>query len=94
MPAYLLIDTVVHDREVYKQYVEAFLPILESFGGEYIVSSEKITSFVGGWEPKRIVMLRFPDAERLRACFASEEYTAVKHLQQASCGGRTIMVED
>lgn len=94
MAAYLVIDTVVHDREVYRQYVEAVRPIIEAYGGEYIVSTEKILPISGGWEPKRMVILRFPDVMKLDACFSSPEYAAIKHMREASCTGRTVMLED
>ena len=94
MPAYLVIDTVVHDPTVYAEYLDKVRPIMAAYGGEPLVSSEKITPVSGGWEPKRMSILRFPDMAALKSCFGSEDYAAIKHLREASCSGRTVIVED
>lgn len=94
MAALLVIDTTVHDPKVYKQYTTAARPIIEAHGGEYLARSEKITPLSGGWEPTRMVIIRFPDMERLQACFGCDDYAAIKHLREASCAGKAVIVED
>ena len=94
MPAYLVIDSIVHDPETYGQYTTAVRPIIQAYGGKTLVSSDKVTPLSGGWEPKRVAIIRFSDAATLKDCFASEEYMAIKHLRDNSCSGKTVIVED
>ncbi len=47
MRCYFVVDTYIDEekgRGTYDEYIESVVPIVERYGGEYIVRSEKITS--------------------------------------------------
>lgn len=94
MAAYLVIDAETTNPEVFAQYASAARKVVEDHGGEYMLRSEMLTPVAGGWEPKRIVIIRFPDKATLEACFASPEYMAIVPLRQHSTRGRAVIAED
>lgn len=49
MPAYVLIEIEIHDRDTYFQYIEQARPIVESYGGHYLIRGGK--SGGGGYYP-------------------------------------------
>lgn len=70
------------DRSPYDGYITAVRPIVESYGGEYLVRTERIDALQAGEKPDRVIVVRFPDRDALDRCFASAEYRAIM-------GGRT-----
>ncbi len=93
MPAYVLIDIEIHTRDMYLQYIEKAKPIVESFGGEYIIRGGAITSLFGDWNPQRIILIRFPSQENIHSCFSSEEYLQIAALRENSTNTRAIILE-
>jgi uncharacterized protein (DUF1330 family) len=73
--------------EVYRGLVPA---TIEQYGGRYAIRGGQVTALEGGWDPKRLVMLRFPSADRAQAWWESPEYAEAKALRQRTA--RTILV--
>ena len=94
MRVYLIIDIEIRDGEKYREYIEQAKPIIESFGGHYIVREGKITPLSDEWKPERIVIIEFKDKESLRECFSSEKYLSIKHLREESIDFSSIMIEE
>lgn len=97
MCCYFLIDTYI-DKEKgrggYDDYICKVKPIVESFGGEYLVRTEKIFSLHPKRNPQRVIMIRFPSRQALDACFASESYQKIMHERIDSVDARAIIVEE
>jgi uncharacterized protein (DUF1330 family) len=96
MSVYFIVNVTIKnpaDRSLYDKYIEAVKPIVESYGGRYIVRSELVTPVSGGWKPDRIIVIEFPAKERLDACFRSEEYRSIKVLRESSVAAEAIIVE-
>lgn len=94
MSVYMIIQTKeITDYETYKDYVSKARPVIESFGGKYLVSTQDIKMISKNWNPLRIIIIKFPDMETLERCFASEEYNKIVHLRKNSVIGETIAVE-
>ena len=75
MSIYSVSDITVKDPEAYAEYMERAAPLVEKFGGRYLVRGGKVTPGEGGWSPSgRIVILEFPDAESLQKWATSPEY--------------------
>ena len=85
MACYFIVNVFIPDgadRSPYDGYIAAVKPIVEGYGGRYLVRTENIDSFEAGEKPDRIIVVRFPDRASLDRCFASAEYRAIM-------GGRT-----
>ena len=93
MSAYVIVEIEVHDPVRYEAYKSMVPPSIAQYGGRFIVRGGEITPLEGGWDPKRLVVIEFPSAERARAWWASPEYAEAKALRQATSRGRMIVVE-
>ena len=84
MSAYFIVmismDEAV-DRAPYDSYIALVKPIVERFGGEYLVRTEVIDSLSPG------------DRERLNACFASEEYRRIMALRVETVRTKAFIAE-
>ena len=97
MRCYFLVDTYIddnHDRGLYDEYIREIKPIVEEFGGEYLVRTEKITSLHNKRVPQRVIVIRFPSRQALEACFASERYRKIMDKRIKSVDARAIIVEE
>lgn len=95
MPVYFIASINVTDEsdlESYGGYIERVKPIVESYGGRYIVRSEKIHYVGGEWRPDRVIVIEFPSAERVGDCFLSPEYRAIESSRSESVISSGIIV--
>jgi uncharacterized protein (DUF1330 family) len=67
MTAYVIADIKVSDPEQYKQYMALSPEAVRAAGGEFVVRGGRHEVLEGGWQPNRLVMLRFPSYEQARA---------------------------
>lgn len=97
MPVYFIVSVNIDDpamRPIYDQYIEKVKPIVESFGGTYLVRTENIDRpFPGTWNPDRVIVIRFESREECDRCFASEEYQSIMGLRTESVKASAIIVE-
>ena len=59
-------------------------PIVESYGGKYIVRSEKITTLWDSRRPDRLNIIQFPSKEQIFKWLASAEYKEIVNLRTDS----------
>ncbi len=97
MSCYFIVSVEIDDpsmRPIYDQYIEKVKPIVESFGGTYLVRTEKIDRpFPGSWHPSRVIVIRFESREACDRCFASAEYKSIMALRTDSVKASAIIVE-
>jgi uncharacterized protein (DUF1330 family) len=93
MPVYMIVEITVKAAPRYAEYIAAARPIVERFGGRYVVRGGPVISLFGDWVPERIIVIEFPSAQRLRECFGSPEYQSIAPLRQESTVSRAIVVE-
>lgn len=97
MSCYFLVSVQITDpekRPLYDAYIRQVKPLVESFGGEYLIRSEKLECQPGPWHPDRLIVIRFPDRASLDRCFHSPEYEAMKHLRIESVTAGAVIVEE
>ena len=95
MAAYLYIEIHrIRDPVEYQRYVAAARPIVQSHGGRYVLTSERVWAFSGDAPPARVVLIRFPNQQTLRQCFGSAEYGAIAPLRELAAESRAIVIED
>ena len=93
MPAYVILDVKVNDPKTYDLYKQQSGPALEPFGGKFLVRGGEATVLEGGWQPNRVVVLEFPDADSARAWWSSDTYAEPKAIRQSASEGHMILVE-
>jgi len=94
MPAYVIVDTLIHDPEQYEEYKKLARPIAESYGGEYLVRGADIDLVEHElWKPTRIVVLRFKDRQTARTFLDSDEYAPVKAMRHKYADSTLFIIE-
>ena len=92
--AYLIADTKIHDPEKYEAYKRLAKPIVEEFGGEYIVRGGRLDLAQAElWLPSRLGVIRFPNRDAALAFFSSEAYQPLKAIQLQASGATVTVVE-
>ena len=93
MSAYLVVNIDVLDSVRYQDYIRAVPPTIEAFGGRYLARGGQVEVLEGEWKPKRMAIVEFPNAERAKAWWDSQEYAGLKALRQSCSQGEIMLVE-
>ena len=93
MAAYIVTQIEITDPEPFETYRAQVPPILEKYGGEFIVRGGDREVLEGAWPWPRMVILKFPDREAAKAWHASAEYQGPKALRQAASKANMIVVD-
>ncbi len=93
MPAYILAEIEVTDPATYDTYRPIAGASVEQYGGRFVCRGGKAELIEGGPEPKRVVIIEFPDAAAARRWYGSPEYQAALKIRLASSLGRVVLVE-
>jgi uncharacterized protein (DUF1330 family) len=92
MPAYLVVDISVHEREPFDAYVREAPPI-EAQGGEWLVRGVPGDVLEGEWRPERVSIARFPSARHVKDYLGSERYQAARRLREGATTTRMAVVD-
>ena len=90
MPAYVIVETDIHDPEQYERYKAASPGAVAAGGGRFVVRGGAIQTVEGDWKPSRLVVIEFPSRADAQRWYDCEEYRAPKALRMRA--GRTNMV--
>jgi uncharacterized protein (DUF1330 family) len=93
MPAYLIVEIDIHNLPEYEEYIKLAPPSIALYGGRYLVRGGKIEVLEGDWNPKRFVIVEFPDAEKAKQWWSSDEYAKAKIIRQRAADTKMILVE-
>lgn len=96
MSCYFIIDVYIDEnkgRGEYDDYISKVKPIVESFGGEYLVRSENVTALSALRNSQRVIIIRFPSRVQLELCFSSDEYRKIMHERTDNVDARAVIVE-
>ena len=93
MPAYVIVETDIHDREQYEQYKAASPAAVAGGGGRFLVRGGEIAVLEGDWNPTRLVVVEFEDLEAAKRWYASEAYQAAKKLRDGAATLRMVAVQ-
>lgn len=81
MAAYLVMQITITDEEQWGKYRDAVMPLLSSFGGNRMTTSEDFELLEGRSDERRIVIFEFDSLEAIHAFWDSPEYVSVKKLR-------------
>lgn len=93
MPVYMIVEIEVLDSGLYGEYVRKVPETVGKHGGEYLARGEGIKPLAGGWEPERIIVLRFPGWSELESWLGSPEYRRLAPLREKSTRSRAVALE-
>lgn len=93
MAAYCLFDNLeVTDPERLEEYKSRVLPIVERYGGRYVVLGGAVDLMEGTWRPTFPVMIEFPDLARAHEWYASDAYRELKTLRQSAVRSNAVFL--
>jgi uncharacterized protein (DUF1330 family) len=93
MSAYVIGEIEVTDAALYEEYRKQVLPVVQKYGGKFIVRGGKVDPLEGGWAPKRLVVLEFPSMAQAQKWYRSPEYAPLIAMRQKASKGRLLLVE-
>jgi uncharacterized protein (DUF1330 family) len=93
MPAYAIALVEILQPERYPEYKEKAQKAVEAFDGRYIARGGRAEVLEGEWQPRRVVILEFPNMGRAREWWSSEQYREAKALRQAIAQSTILLVE-
>jgi uncharacterized protein (DUF1330 family) len=91
--AYVIFDIDVKDPVEYAKYKEMAAPVVAAFGGKYLARGGKTETLEGNWVAKRVVILEFPNAARIKEWLNSKEYSGARALRHKTAQSNAIIVE-
>lgn len=93
MPAYLISTIEITDPAGYEEYRKLVAPVLQKYGGRFLVRGGNIHHIEGAWRPKRVVVVEFDSAEKAKAFNDSPEYAKAKDIRHRTSDSSVIVVE-
>lgn len=93
MPAYIILEIDVHDVEMYEAYKKLSPPTLEPYEGKYLVRGGEPELAEGKNQPKRIVVLQFPDRQKAKSWLNSPEYAPAWAMRKQAAKTRAFIVD-
>jgi uncharacterized protein (DUF1330 family) len=93
MPAYVIVDCEVTDTVRYEIYKSLAPPAIAKYGGRYLVRGGETTVLEGDWQPSRVVVLEFKDAETARRFYDSPEYRAARGERSGAARMNMILAD-
>jgi uncharacterized protein (DUF1330 family) len=93
MAAYLIVDLEIVDPSGFEEYKKRVVPIVEKYGGKYIVVCDEVKTVEGDWNPKRIVILEFASMQRAKEWLNCKEYREPCRIRRRTARTNMILVE-
>lgn len=91
MSVYAMIQLTIHDRSRYDAYANAFMPVLEQYGGKLLVAQDNPQVMEGEWTGDRIVLLEFSDKLAFVTWATSPEYTEIAKDRRAGSNAVVLL---
>jgi uncharacterized protein (DUF1330 family) len=93
MSAYVISEVEMRGAADFEVYRTIAAKTIAQYGGRYLVRGGAANLIEGGPPPKTIIIVEFPNMERLREWYASPEYAEALKLRQTALDRRLIFVE-
>ena len=92
MPAYLIVEHIITDAAKFEEYRKQVGPMMAKYGARYLTKGGSHKMPEGGhWNPERVVIIEFPDMERLNAWYTSAEYQPLMALRKACTSDQDML---
>lgn len=94
MSAYCFFDNLeVQDPEKLEKYKTLAAPVVEQYGGRYIVLGGKMDVMEGDWHPVFPVIIEYPSLEQAHCWYDSDEYRELKALRLSAVKSNAVFIE-
>lgn len=93
MAAYVLAQLSISDPVTFQRYREKVAPLIERFGGRYIVRGGEVSPLEGQLADSRLVIIEFADRDAAMRWYHSEEYQEILPLRLNAASGSAVIVD-
>jgi uncharacterized protein (DUF1330 family) len=93
MTVYVINNMTVHDRDEYKTYLRAFMPVFEGYAGTVLAAQNAPVPLEGNWPFDRTVLLSFPSMAAASRWVQSQEYQRIAKHRRAGTVSNVVMLE-
>ena len=93
MPAYLIVRVNVTDMEQYGEYMKLTPPILEEYGGKFVVRGGEKVTLEGPEVTDRMVVIKFDSVEAAKQMYNSDAYQAAIKVREGAAEASFVVVE-
>ena len=93
MPAYVVTEIEVIDKDRYEAYKQMVGPSIAAYGGKFLVRGGTTETLEGTWSPQRLVIVEFVSKAQAKAWWSSPQYAEAKALRQATARTQMIVAE-
>lgn len=91
--AYLIANIEVQHPAPFALYRDQVAPLIERYGGKYLVRGGAVTDVEGLPGLNRVVVLEFPDMAALKHFYHSADYAPLIALRQSCTVSNVALVE-
>jgi uncharacterized protein (DUF1330 family) len=90
---YYIAEHIITDPIKFEEYRVKVAPMIASYGGHYLTKagSHKFPESPH-WKPERVVIIEFPNMERLNAWYTSTEYQPLMALRKESTDEKDMVI--
>lgn len=93
MTAYMIVDLEIHDAAGFQEYRTRVPALIERHGGRYLARGGEVEVIEGSWQPRRLVLFRFPDRQAIKAFMDDPDYAELKALRIRTCDSNIVAVD-
>ena len=93
MPAYFVAELEITNATAMEPYRAAVPATIAQYGGRFLIRGGATQLVEGAPEPKRVVILEFPDIAAVKRWYDSPEYQKILPMRLANSTGRAFIVE-
>ena len=85
MPAYVIAAVEdAWDQEKLVRYREGNTQVVAEHGGRFVARGGRQEVLEGDFEPKRTVLIEFPDLDAARGWYESDDYAPLRELRRSA----------
>ncbi|HEX4826532.1 MAG TPA: DUF1330 domain-containing protein [Candidatus Polarisedimenticolaceae bacterium] len=93
MAAYLIVDIEITDSEAFAEYRRLVPAFIERHGGRYLARGGAVSVLEGSWQPRRAVILEFPNMAALKSFHEDPAYQPLRELRERSTRSNLVAIE-
>ena len=93
MTVYIINNMTIHNREQYKTYARAFMPVFEKYGCTVLAAQDAPAPLGGSWPYDRTVLLSFPSRDAAERWSRSPEYQEIAKHRKAGTKSNVVLLD-
>jgi uncharacterized protein (DUF1330 family) len=94
MPAYVIAAvTDAWDQDKLAEYRERNTDVVAAHSGRFVARGGAHIVLEGEWDPKRLVIIEFPDVDAARGWYESDDYAPLRELRRSASTTDIVVVE-